>query len=92
MSYNKTVNQEKFKEKYADMTQEQRLEKYLKKHGRINPMQAWKLLGIYRLSAVIYNLRKTGFTIETTRKAVTNQFNEECHVAEYIFHQDGILL
>lgn len=66
------------------MTQKERLLDYLKSHGRINPLDAWKQLGIYRLSAVVFDLRKDGHRIETTRKAVQNQFGEECVVAEYV--------
>ena len=66
------------------MTQKERLENHLLLNKRINPLEAWKLLGIYRLSAVIFDLRKEGYKIETTRKAVQNQFGEECIVAEYV--------
>lgn len=66
------------------MTQKERLLDYLENLERINPLEAWKQLGIYRLSAVVYDLRKDGHKIETTRKAVQNQFGEECIVAEYV--------
>ena len=66
------------------MTQKERLLDYLKAFQRINPLDAWKHLGIYRLSAVVYDLRKDGHKIETARKAVQNRFGEECVVAEYV--------
>lgn len=66
------------------MTQRERLLDYLKSHGRINPLEAWTNLGIYRLSACVFDLRKDGHKIETTRKAVQNQFGEQCVVAEYV--------
>ena len=66
------------------MTQKERLENHLLLNKRINPLEAWTRLGIYRLSAVIFDLRKEGYKIETTRKAVQNQFGEECLVAEYV--------
>ena len=65
------------------MTQKERLLNYLKQHSKINPLQSWQALGIYRLSAVIFDLRKEGYEIVTNRKAVQNQFGEECVVAEY---------
>ena len=66
------------------MTQRERLLDYLEAFQRINPLDAWKQLGIYRLSAVVFDLRKEGHRIETTRKAVQNQFGEQCVVAEYV--------
>ncbi len=65
------------------MTQKERLENYLLLNGKINPLEAWSKLGIYRLSAVVFDLRRDGYIIVTNRKAVKNQFNEECFVAEY---------
>lgn len=65
------------------MNQEQRLEEYLVEHRAINPLEAWVELGIYRLSAVIHNLKKKGMSIETVRIGVFNKFGESCSVAEY---------
>ena len=71
------------------MTQKERLLKYLELHGRINPLQSWQALGIYRLSAVILDLRKEGYDIETVNTPVRNQFGEECHVATYVLHNSN---
>ena len=65
------------------MTQDQRLLDYLKDNGRIDPLTSWKELGIYRLSACIYRLRKQGWEIKTGRKAVVNSHGESCIVALY---------
>lgn len=65
--------------------QKERLLDYLQKNGSINPLEAWKELGIYRLSATILELRKQGHIIETTRMDVKNRFNEKCHVAKYVY-------
>lgn len=65
-------------------TQEVRLVDYFKtKNNFINPLEAWLQLGIYRLSARIYNLRKQGFHIITHREKVTNQWGEQIPVAKY---------
>lgn len=64
------------------MTQKIRLLGALR-FGRVNPRFAWEALGIYRLSAVIHTLRKEGHEIITHDLKVTNQFGEECTVAEY---------
>ena len=67
------------------MTQKERLLNYLKQHGRINPLQSWQALGIYRLSAVVLDLRKEGHDIQTVNTPVKNQFGEKCNVATYVY-------
>jgi hypothetical protein len=65
------------------VTQDERLLDYLKDNGNINPLKAWKELGIYRLSSCIHRLRKQGWNIITERINVMNQFDENCLVANY---------
>lgn len=60
-----------------------RLLGYLKQHRTIEPMTAWSKLGIYRLGARVYDLRKAGHVIESDRVEVENQFGEPCRVARY---------
>ena len=67
------------------MTQKERLLKYLQLHGRINPLQSWQALGIYRLAAVVLLLRKDGHDIQTVNTEVKNQFGEKCNVATYVY-------
>lgn len=64
--------------------QEKRLLDYLKANKKISPMEAWIDLGIYRLSDVVFKLRKQGLSIETERKSVMNRFDEPCNFAEYV--------
>jgi hypothetical protein len=68
------------------MTQKQRLLNHLETFGKINPLDAWTKLGIYRLSDTVYRLRKEGHDIETLDLTVQNQFGEKCVVAEYFYH------
>lgn len=70
------------------MTQKDRLLDFLKTHRQINPLQSWQVLGIYRLSAVILDLRKQGYVISTIKTKVKNQFGEACHVATYVLEND----
>ena len=63
--------------------QEQRILDYLRNNGKINPLQAWQECGGYRLSAVIFNLKKKRIVIQSDRVKVSNRFNEDCSVAEY---------
>ena len=65
------------------MKQNERLLEYLKQHREIDPMTAWEKLGIYRLGARVFDLRKAGHDISSDRKAVENRFGEECKVALY---------
>lgn len=65
------------------VTQNDRVFDYLKSKGELNPLTAWVELGVYRLSAVIYDLRHMGINIETGRKTVYNKFGEPCVVANY---------
>jgi hypothetical protein len=65
------------------MTQIERLESFLDAHPSITPLEAWNLLGIYRLSAAIHTLKKRGRKIETELINVSNQFGESCRVAQY---------
>ena len=65
------------------MTQNDRLLKYLWEHDGIDPMTAWNELGIYRLGARVFDLRRKGHHIDTTDKKVFNRFNEPCVVAWY---------
>lgn len=68
-----------------ELTQTQRLEKYLKEKGSVGPLDAWKDLGIYRLSARVFELRRTtGLNVVTEREEVTNQFGEKTTVARYV--------
>jgi len=64
-------------------SQNKRLLEYLQKGSNINPLDSWKLLGIYRLSARIFDLRADGYKIETERIIVKNQFNENVNVGSY---------
>lgn len=75
--------------KYSEYTQQGRLILYLERHGKIDPLQAWKELGIYRLSDTVYQLRKKGYDIGTRRKNVRNKFGEKCKVAEYFYADDS---
>lgn len=63
--------------------QTDRLLEYLQEHRRINPLEAWRKLGIYRLGARVFDLRAAGHTIHSERVSVANQYGEKCRVASY---------
>lgn len=66
------------------MTQCARLLSWLREHGRVNPLTAWNELGIYRLSARVFDLQNHGgHKITAGTITVQNKFGEDCEVAEY---------
>jgi hypothetical protein len=65
------------------MAQMDRVLSHLKEKGTLQPLEAWRDLGIYRLSAVIYDLRQEGHKIGTKRVEVVNRFGEPALIAEY---------
>jgi len=49
----------------------------------IDPATAWRELGVYRLSARIYDLRRMGYRIGMRRKHVVGRDGKRTTVAEY---------
>lgn len=64
-------------------SQNKRLLAYLIEHQSITPLEALRRLGIYRLSARIFDLRERGHNITTTTQAVTLSDGEKAEVARY---------
>lgn len=65
------------------MTQYDRILEHLKTKGKISQKQAINLYGAYRLSAIIFNLRKDGYKILTNFKTSKNRFGDLCSYAIY---------
>lgn len=63
-------------------TKEIKVLKYLKEYGSITPMEALKYCGSYRLSAVIYKLKKLGYQFDTERVRVKTR-DGFSYVAKY---------
>lgn len=72
------------------MAQTDRVLSHLKEKGSLQPLEAWRDLGIYRLSAVIYDLRQEGHKIETKRVEVVNRFGEAALIAEYSLEIENV--
>ncbi|MEY4592645.1 MAG: Helix-turn-helix domain [Pseudomonadota bacterium] len=64
-------------------TQAARLLTALQTGQKINPLDAWARLGIYRLADVVFQLRGMGHSIQTDTVSVLNRFGETCRVAGY---------
>jgi hypothetical protein len=65
------------------------IEKWLRDHGSITGKQAMDDCGVYRLSAVIYELRKRGIDIETNMIYVKNRYNGQSRIAQYKIKGNG---
>lgn len=57
--------------------------KHLQEKGSITSMDAFKLYGATRLSAIIFTLRKRGFDIETNTEVTKDRYGHNCSYARY---------
>ena len=69
------------------MTQVERVLKYLEDGKRLTCLNAFEELGSTQVAARIFELKEQGHDIKTTRKKVTNRYNESCSVAEYFMER-----
>lgn len=66
-------------------TQNTELLEYLLTYGSITPLEALAKLGIYRLSARIFDLRQDGHNIETNIVEEKDRRGRRCRVAVYTY-------
>ncbi len=71
------------------MTQADQLVRYLEEFGSVTPLEALRDLGIMRLGARIWELKKRGANITTRLLSVPNRWGKACHVAEYTLQRGG---
>lgn len=65
------------------MGQKQRVLDYIGQFGSISSMEAFKDLGVARLSAVIFNLKEDGYEFDTKTEHGKNRFGEKTSYARY---------
>lgn len=65
------------------MTQKEMVLRHLQRFGTIQPMEALSDYSIYRLAAVINDLRKEGHLINTIKVPHQNKFGHKSHYAKY---------
>lgn len=53
-------------------SQKQKIMSYIRKHGSITSIEAFKKLGVTRLSAIIYYLKEDGFKIDSVTEVGKN--------------------
>ena len=70
------------------MTQYERVLEHLQTKGKLTQKQAINLYGAYRLSAIIYDLRKKGYRISTGFKTSKNRFGDICTYGVYTLEED----
>ena len=58
---------------------------HLQQNSSITSWEAIKNYGITRLAAIIFNLRKEGFTIVSNKEIVKKKFGREITVVTYIY-------
>jgi len=70
-------------------TQAERVLEYIQKFGSITTLEAFRDLGVTRLSARIYELRHyNGLDIEKTTSANKNRYGEVCNYAKYTLKEN----
>ena len=67
-------------------TKLQKVLEHLQENGAITSIEAIDLYGATRLSAIIYNLRKKGYIIETKMLETIDRYGNPCHYGRYILH------
>lgn len=56
---------------------------YIKKTGSISSMEAFKYLGVTRLSAIIFNLRKEGHKVKSVTECSKNRYGSYVRYCRY---------
>ena len=60
---------------------------HLQNSGSITSMEAFEQYGATRLSAIIFDLRKLGYDIETKDIATKNRYGNTCVYARYVMNK-----
>ena len=64
-------------------TQAQRVLDYIREFGSITQLEALQYIGVMRLASRVSELKKAGHKIIGKTVAVTNRWEETCHVKQY---------
>lgn len=63
--------------------QQERVLKYMSDYGSISSLEAFRDLGVTRLSAVIFVLKRKGIKIKTVMESCKNRYGEPVSFARY---------
>lgn len=61
---------------------------HLTRFGCITSLEAFRDYGITRLSAIIYNLRKDGYIIDSQQVSCKNRYNKTVYFAKYCLMEE----
>ena len=64
-------------------THQERVLQYIVQFGSISSMEAFRDLGVTRLSAVIFCLKKKGHKLKATTEHCKNRFGRDVYFARY---------
>lgn len=70
------------------MNQCEKIKDYIRQFGSISSMEAFKDLGITRLSARMLEIERQGFPIEKKLEYSTNRFGESVHYVRYCLSEE----
>lgn len=73
----------------AKRTQADRVLAYIQTFGSITSLEAFRDLGVTRLSARIYELRARNINIDSTSVTSKNRYGENCTYAKYFLRKEG---
>ena len=85
--YQKPSAAEAETQKGANVTQEQKILEYINEHGSITQRDA-VMLGCYRLSARIFDLKKMGYVIVTAMETVPTVDGNTATIGRYSLKED----
>lgn len=71
----------------AKVSKTKKVLEHLENHGHITSLEAIDLYGATRLGAIIFNLRKQGYSIETVYVPFTDRFGNEIQYGKYILNK-----
>lgn len=68
-------------------TQHDRVLQYMRDFGSITTLDAFRDLGITKLTTRVSELRAKGVQIKGTPEAVENRYGEKCHIHRYTLEE-----
>lgn len=64
--------------------------KHLQKRKSITSLEAIRLFGATRLSAIIFNLRKRGYIIDNVWMEKKDKYGNNCQFVKYVYGGRGV--
>lgn len=61
---------------------------YIKQNGSISSMEAFKDLGVTRLSAIIFNLKKNGHKLKSFPERSRNRYGAPIRYSRYFLNEE----